>query len=609
MQEDSYYIGLDIGTNSVGWAVTNTELDLVKAKKQNFWGSRKFESGKTAEDRRLYRGTRRRLNRRKNRIKLLQSFFEEEINKVDLHFFNKMKDSWVSPEDEIKLKGANFVFDKNQQKEKELYYSKFPTIWHLREYLIDTPDAKVDIRLVYLAIHHIMKYRGNFLYTDSEFKDTGSAIEDDLHIFLDYIEQKYEVAVIHDEFIEITKSTLLDTTKTTAEKKDFLGKKLNKYLPIKKQITQFINAILGYKANFHVIFDYEEQNVSDYIKNGMEDEKFEDLKSYLGPDEDVLDSLAQIYSWSILRKLLPDEKNQFISREMVKQYEEYGRDLKELKELFSEYSENKNRFFKSIEEKNNYYQYNLSKKEVSLEDLYKTIDKLLPSSDNLKEDNRYKRYLKRKEDLSFLKVQNTTDKGAIPYQLHLFELKKIIENQAKFYPFLEKDKEKIISILTFRIPYYVGPLNKSSDFSWIERTDEKIFPWNFDDVVDREASEEKFIHSMVGNCTYLTEEKALPLESLIYQEYILLNEINTIRINNHHLDVKTKKDAIEQLFKTNKTVTVRKFQNWLDKYFGENNTYEITGLSDKNKFNGSLSSWVDFTKINWVFGLSCGKNL
>ena len=31
--DKSYYIGLDVGTNSVGWAVTDTDYNLLKFKK------------------------------------------------------------------------------------------------------------------------------------------------------------------------------------------------------------------------------------------------------------------------------------------------------------------------------------------------------------------------------------------------------------------------------------------------------------------------------------------------------------------------------------------------------------------------------------------------
>ena len=45
-----YFIGLDIGTNSVGWAVVDENGDLCKFKGQNTWGSRLFEQAKSAAD-------------------------------------------------------------------------------------------------------------------------------------------------------------------------------------------------------------------------------------------------------------------------------------------------------------------------------------------------------------------------------------------------------------------------------------------------------------------------------------------------------------------------------------------------------------------------------
>lgn len=599
MKADSFYVGLDIGTNSVGWAVTDTDLNLIKARKQNFWGTRKFDSGETAENRRLYRSSRRRLDRRKQRINLLQQFFANEIKKVDSEFFNKMDLSWVSPDDEDNIKGADFVFGPEQNKDKDLYYSKFPTIWHLRRHLINYDSGPIDIRWIYLALHHIIKYRGNFLYTDSEFKNTESAIEDQFDLLVTYLNETYEAGIDGKSFTDNVKTALTDSTKTLAEKKDQILTDFKPYKDIKSQLTQVANAFLGYSTNFHTIFNYEE-TVKGYISDDLEDDKYQDLRAHLGPDENILDVLSQIYSWSVLRKLLSDEDNQYISQEMVKQYDEYGQDLKELKELFEKYAKkNKNLFFKSDKEKKNYYHYNLSKKNVLLEELYKTIDKLLPSARTLEKDPRYQRYLQRKADATFLKVQNTTDKGAIPHQLHEMELNKIIENQKKYYPFLNEHKDKITSLLKFRIPYYVGPLNPNSEFAWIERTEEKIHPWNFDEVVDKEASEEEFIHRMVGHCSYLIKEKALPLESLVYQEYILLNEINTVRVNGKILDERVIQDAIEDLFKKNSSVTISKFKRWLEIYFGETQGYQISGLADEMKFNGSLSSWVKFTDIGF----------
>jgi len=43
-----YNIGLDIGTNSVGWAVTDFNNNILKHGNKNMWGARLFNEGNTA---------------------------------------------------------------------------------------------------------------------------------------------------------------------------------------------------------------------------------------------------------------------------------------------------------------------------------------------------------------------------------------------------------------------------------------------------------------------------------------------------------------------------------------------------------------------------------
>ena len=84
---DEYVIGLDIGTESVGWAVTKPDYTLAKCNGKALWGVRLFETAETAADRRLYRTARRRLERRHQRLQWLQEIFSGEIGKVDPAFF------------------------------------------------------------------------------------------------------------------------------------------------------------------------------------------------------------------------------------------------------------------------------------------------------------------------------------------------------------------------------------------------------------------------------------------------------------------------------------------------------------------------------------------
>ena len=96
---EKYYLGLDIGTNSVGWAVTDPSYRLERFHKKDMWGIRLFEQADTAADRRTKRTNRRRLQRRHKRIQLLQELFAEEMAKVDDTFFLRLNESKLHFED------------------------------------------------------------------------------------------------------------------------------------------------------------------------------------------------------------------------------------------------------------------------------------------------------------------------------------------------------------------------------------------------------------------------------------------------------------------------------------------------------------------------------
>ena len=61
-------LGLDIGTNSIGWALVDENGDVIKKNGFRFWGVRMFDEADTAKERRTNRSSRRRLRRRRQRI-------------------------------------------------------------------------------------------------------------------------------------------------------------------------------------------------------------------------------------------------------------------------------------------------------------------------------------------------------------------------------------------------------------------------------------------------------------------------------------------------------------------------------------------------------------
>ena len=129
---------------------------------------------------------------------------------------------------------------------------------------------------------------------------------------------------------------------------------------------------------------------------------------------------------------------------------------------------------------------------------------------------------------TYLPRITSTDNGKYPYQFNKEELRKIIEHQSKYYPFLKDEVNginKLEKILSFRIPYYVGPLDNNTNKkeiknpnAWLIKKDENkpISIYNFDEVIDKEQTAEKFIERMIKNCTYINNEKAMPINSIFY---------------------------------------------------------------------------------------------
>lgn len=70
MESKRYFLGLDIGTDSVGYAATDDCYRLRKFKGEPVWGATMFDAAMLSEERRTARIARRRVDRRKQRISL-----------------------------------------------------------------------------------------------------------------------------------------------------------------------------------------------------------------------------------------------------------------------------------------------------------------------------------------------------------------------------------------------------------------------------------------------------------------------------------------------------------------------------------------------------------
>ncbi len=610
-----YFMGLDMGTGSLGWAITDKNYHLLKAHGKALWGVRLFESASTAEERRMFRTGRRRLERRKWRIELLQELFAEEINKVDSGFFLRMKESRYVPEDKRDIYGQTpdlpyALFVDSTYTDKE-YHKQFPTIYHLRKWLMETTETP-DIRLVYLALHHMMKHRGHFLLSGNienvrEFKSTFTQFiqrvkDEEMNFNLDFDIEK----------IDQIENIITDSNRTKSQKKTELIKCAGAKTSCEKAL---MNLIVGGTVKLSDIFDNKELDNCEKAKISFSDTSYEDysgiVQSDLGEQYIIIEQAKSVYDWAILADILKGEDS--ISSAKVGVYEKHKKDLTYLKKLVKENlsgEDYKKIFVNTTGKLDNYCAYvgtsKMNGHKCDLEGkccdrkafyafLKKEVIKPIGETEAIE-------YLKKElETETFLPKQISKDNGVIPYQVHLYELNKIIENLEDKVPLLKEQGNKIRSIFEFRIPYYVGPLNgiwrDGKRTNWmVRRNNEKIYPWNFDEVVNQSESAEAFIRRMTNKCTYLVHEDVLPKNSLLYSKFIVLNELNNLRINGEAISVELKQKLYRDLFQRYRKVTQKRVRDYLVREGliskAERNTADISGVD--GDFKGSLTAYHDF---------------
>ncbi|KRN04470.1 type II CRISPR RNA-guided endonuclease Cas9 [Holzapfeliella floricola] len=646
----NYHIGLDIGTSSVGFAVRYDNGELVHKKGSNLVGARLFKEGETAEERRLNRGARRRYNRRKWRLNLLNQIFKPLIEVNDPTFFKRLEQSNLVNYD----KSESFSLLNNQSDDK--LHQQFPTIYHLRDYLMKSTE-KADIRLIYLAVHHIVKYRGNFLDASpvDSFEASNLKVDEiltQINLLLDNLTDDLR---LNTQYVTDIEQTLLSNTESNKDKEKVIQKLLlhKEAIKIDKDRTaQIAKLVLGYKADIAKLFGITEklQTPKLELSAANSDDALMELSAELNEDQiGILLQLKTLYSRVRLNQIIPSGTS--LSKSMIEKYELHHTQLKSFKEnillklrrntavrrnlelayaLYVGNAQTKQEVFEpkkarftsddfaslkanaksasSVKEapKN-------TKTKLTTDDFYNILTELFATfeselsadEDMIKEVEQIKKAI---TGDNYLPKQRTDQNGNIPHQLHQIELRQILQNQLPHYPEMDKINEQkpIEKLVTFRVPYYIGPLitpedqqkSSAANFAWMKRKEQgAITPWNFDDKVDRMQSATNFIKRMTVKDTYLINEDVLPDRSLLYQRFKVLNELNLVKVNNQLLSIGEKQAIYHDLFEKQKTVSTKKLQSYLQSEQGYGDNIEISGLSNPDKFNNGLTTYIDFKNI------------
>ncbi len=617
MKEQNYYLGLDMGTNSVGWAVTNHDYELIRAKGKDLWGVREFDEADTAVERRSHRISRRRTERNKVRIGFLKDYFADEINKVDPSFFQRLDNSKYHLEDKdenVRYKYA--IFNDKNFNDRD-YFKKYPTIFHLRSELIHNKEPH-DVRLVYLAVLNMYKHRGHFLAngldTSGEVRNISQAYSDLAQKVSDYCGLSFPElsSAESDNFNSILSNNKFSRSRKSSEIIDLLHIS-------DKTGKEFVKALCGLEVGIGKMFpdiEIDDSSISKFsFSSGAYDENEAEILGIVGEDySDVIASLKEIYNLGALSSIM--NGCNYLSDARINDYNKHKDDLRKLKKVIRKYCSQNDYYslFKSTDEgsysayvnsTNSKKKYRRNLKGRKVEDLYKNIKKLLKDAPATDEDVSY---IKEQIDAeNFLPKQLSASNGVIPNQVHEREMRVILNNAKEYLPFLSEIgesgqtiAEEIIQIFTFTIPYFVGPVSENSKKyggnGWVVRkAPGRVMPWNINEKIDIDKTNEEFIQRMVRKCTYITDKTVLPKNSLLYERFCVLNEINNIRICGERIDVNIKQDIYKELYEKGKKITRKKLEDYLISRGLITESIQLTGI-DEN-LNNYLASYGKFKSL------------
>ena len=612
-----YYLGLDMGTNSVGWAVTDKEYHVIRKSGKDLWGIREFDEAVTSVDRRQKRANRRRLQREIVRCGLLKEYFDDEIAQVDPLFFMRLNNSKFFAEDkDARLKSVNAIFDDEDYKDSD-YYHTYPTIFHLRKALIEdsVPHDKRYSRLVYLALLNAFKHRGHFL-NEGLSSDGESVNTVELFVQLEVlVTDRFGINLsgYKDELAAV----LADRMLSKMQKVERMISVLNSS---DKRVKEILKGICGLKFDIKKIYDEleSEEKLSYVFSDASYEENIDSIIQIIGQEcFDLIELMKQIYDAGLLSNILKGEK--YISFACVKAYKKHAEDLDKLKRLYKKFgSQEEYDFMFRMDVVGSYSAYigtNLNEKFTSgkasrrnadgrkRDDLYKNIKKFLSNID----DPTVKDILSDIDNGEFLPKLRGSDNGVIPNQVHLREVRAILNNAEKYLKFLSNQNEykltvseQIQQLFAFRIPYYIGPVSENSKKNqgngWVVRkAPGPVFPWNINDKIDIDQTQEAFIKNLIRECTYISGEKVIPKSSLLYESYCVLNEINNIRIDGERINVELKQDIYNELFKKKNRVSRKNICKYLVSRGVITSDSQITGIDIS--INNALTSYNRFKSV------------
>lgn len=357
-----YFVGLDLGTASVGWAVTNDRYELIHRKGKDLWGTRLFDEAETAEGRRTARTARRRTQRNKARKGVLRSLFETELNELDSGFLGRLKSSSLWAEDREDKKKFSLFGPKGMS--DTAFYKKYPTVSHLIMEIINHPDQKPDLRWIYLIGLQKFSHRGNFLQAGLS-GEGGSAVENLLAAWQEINEESFSTDLLAGGDKEAVGAMLANKQFRPSQKNEqmveaYRLKKTKQDDAVtaqqKESIREQVKLICGLTAHLEKVFpDMEGKKSISFRKSVLEDVLSDG--EFDSRQVELLEVLHEIYEWVVLSELMTDESGhtyRYLSEARIDLYNKHAEDLNLLKKLMK-YAGKTNEMFRDFGPKSESY--------------------------------------------------------------------------------------------------------------------------------------------------------------------------------------------------------------------------------------------------------------
>ncbi|MFI3173729.1 MAG: type II CRISPR RNA-guided endonuclease Cas9, partial [Bacillota bacterium] len=416
-------------------------------------------------------------------------------------------------------------------------------------------------RLFYFALNDLIENRGHIDYEGDAFLEFQTLYEN-------WVEALETVGILMPcEAIEKFQNILCNQTMTTAKKKIALEKifVLPKDSELQTQCRGVLSLLSGGTTKLSVIFRDGQFREEEIDKIRLTDRSFgvriSDLQFHF------LETTKAIFDWGRVGESY--RKFQSISFEKVDSYTRHFEELQMLKTYIETHVKKEyGTFFRSHKIENNYCAYmnrslsgsgsQIVETTCTQENFYRFLKENLPKT-NTAEHDEIMQKIKKKEFLQKEFLQED-----IPFEKNWIELSYMLERMEQYHSFLNETdengrstKEKIQDIFMMGLsPISEMTVREGGLTPWIAKEyPEPQRPWTYKKPSEKKRRQRPQITKRKNKCKYLLGEHVLPLNSLLYNYYLVFNELNSLTINKRPISVELKQDIIRDVFMTGRIIS------------------------------------------------------